>query len=83
MGSAAAVKEIVRDVQTWSVFSDQKGYAFNGYAVSTEGGTVVIDPPDPGEDGWPTSTCSSRSPACGSRTATTAGQRRSFASATG
>jgi glyoxylase-like metal-dependent hydrolase (beta-lactamase superfamily II) len=46
------VKEIVRDVQTWSVFSDEKGYAFNGYAVSTEDGTVLIDPPDPGEDGW-------------------------------
>jgi glyoxylase-like metal-dependent hydrolase (beta-lactamase superfamily II) len=46
------VKEIVRDVQTWSLFSDQKGYAFNGYAVSTEQGTVLIDPPDPGEDGW-------------------------------
>jgi glyoxylase-like metal-dependent hydrolase (beta-lactamase superfamily II) len=46
------VKEIVRDVQTWSVFSDQKGYAFNGYAVSTEEGTVLVDPPDPGEDGW-------------------------------
>src|ERR687897_3352681 len=24
----------------------------NGYAVSTEDGTVLIDPPDPGEDGW-------------------------------
>jgi glyoxylase-like metal-dependent hydrolase (beta-lactamase superfamily II) len=48
------VKEIVRDVQTWSVFSDQKGYAFNGYAVSTENGTVLVDPPDPGEDGWAT-----------------------------
>jgi hypothetical protein len=46
------VKAIVRDVQTWSVFSEQKGYAFNGYAVSTEDGTVLIDPPDPGEDGW-------------------------------
>jgi glyoxylase-like metal-dependent hydrolase (beta-lactamase superfamily II) len=46
------VNEIVRDVQTWSVLSDQKGYAFNGYAVSTEHGTVLIDPPDPGEDGW-------------------------------
>jgi glyoxylase-like metal-dependent hydrolase (beta-lactamase superfamily II) len=46
------VNEIARDVQTWSVFSDQKGYAFNGYAVSTEDGTVLIDPPDPGEDGW-------------------------------
>jgi glyoxylase-like metal-dependent hydrolase (beta-lactamase superfamily II) len=48
------VKAIVRDVQTWSVFSDQKGYAFNGYAVSTEGGTVLIDPPEPDEDGWRT-----------------------------
>jgi glyoxylase-like metal-dependent hydrolase (beta-lactamase superfamily II) len=46
------VKAIVRDVQTWSVFSDEKGYAFNGYAVSTEEGTVLIDPPEPGEDGW-------------------------------
>jgi glyoxylase-like metal-dependent hydrolase (beta-lactamase superfamily II) len=46
------VKAIVRDVQTWSAFSDQKGYAFNGYAVSTEEGTVLIDPPDPGEEGW-------------------------------
>jgi glyoxylase-like metal-dependent hydrolase (beta-lactamase superfamily II) len=48
------VKAIVRDVQTWTLFSEQKGYAFNGYAVSTEEGTVLIDPPDPGEDGWHT-----------------------------
>jgi glyoxylase-like metal-dependent hydrolase (beta-lactamase superfamily II) len=48
------VKEIVPDVQTWSVLSPEKGYAFNGYAVSTEEGTVLIDPPDPGEDGWQT-----------------------------
>jgi glyoxylase-like metal-dependent hydrolase (beta-lactamase superfamily II) len=46
------VRPIVRDVQIWSVFSEQKGYAFNGYAVSTEEGTVLIDPPDPGKDGW-------------------------------
>ena len=46
------MNEIVPDVQTWSVFPDEKGYAFNGYAVSTEDGTVLIDPPDPGEDGW-------------------------------
>ena len=46
------MKAIARDVETWSVFSEQKGYAFNGYAVSTEEGTVLIDPPDPGEDGW-------------------------------
>ena len=48
------MKEIVHDVQTWSVFSEEKGYAFNGYAVSTEQGTVLVDPPDPGEDGWQT-----------------------------
>lgn len=29
-----------------------KGYAFNGYAVSTEEGTVLIDPPEPAEEGW-------------------------------
>jgi glyoxylase-like metal-dependent hydrolase (beta-lactamase superfamily II) len=46
------VREIVRDVQSWSRHSDEKGYAFNGYAVCTEDGTVVIDPPDPGDDGW-------------------------------
>jgi glyoxylase-like metal-dependent hydrolase (beta-lactamase superfamily II) len=48
------VEGIVRDVQTWSLFSEQKGYAFNGYAVSTEEGTVLVDPPDPGKDGWHT-----------------------------
>jgi hypothetical protein len=46
------VEAIVRDVQTWSVFSERKGYAFDGYAVSTEEGTLLIDPTDPGEDGW-------------------------------
>ena len=29
-----------------------KGYAFNGYAIATEEGTVVIDPPEPVQDGW-------------------------------
>ena len=48
------MREIVRDVQTWSVFSEEKGYAFNGYGVATEGGTVLIDPPQPAEDGWDT-----------------------------
>jgi glyoxylase-like metal-dependent hydrolase (beta-lactamase superfamily II) len=48
------VREIVPDVQTWSVFSEKKGYTFNGYAVSTEDGTVLIDPPEPVDDGWDT-----------------------------
>ena len=46
------MREIVPDVQTWSVFAPDKGYAFNGYAIATEEGTVVIDPPEPVEDGW-------------------------------
>jgi glyoxylase-like metal-dependent hydrolase (beta-lactamase superfamily II) len=46
------VREIVPDVQIWSVFVPDKGYAFNGYAVSTEDGTLLIDPPEPAEDGW-------------------------------
>jgi glyoxylase-like metal-dependent hydrolase (beta-lactamase superfamily II) len=48
------MREIVPDVQTWSVFAPDKGYAFNGYAVSTEEGTVLIDPPEPAQDGWHT-----------------------------
>jgi glyoxylase-like metal-dependent hydrolase (beta-lactamase superfamily II) len=31
---------------------DDRGYAFNGFAVATEGGTVLIDPPEPLEEGW-------------------------------
>jgi glyoxylase-like metal-dependent hydrolase (beta-lactamase superfamily II) len=46
------MREIVPDVQTWSVFAPDKGYAFNGYAIATEEGTVVIDPPEPADDGW-------------------------------
>jgi glyoxylase-like metal-dependent hydrolase (beta-lactamase superfamily II) len=46
------MREIVPDVQTWSVFAPDKDYAFNGYAVATESGTVLIDPPEPVEDGW-------------------------------
>jgi glyoxylase-like metal-dependent hydrolase (beta-lactamase superfamily II) len=48
------MREIVPDVQIWSVFQPDKGYAFNGYAIATEDGTVVIDPPEPTEDGWDT-----------------------------
>ena len=46
------MREIVPDVQTWSVFQPDKGYAFNGYAINTEDGTILIDPPEPVDDGW-------------------------------
>ena len=29
-----------------------RGYTFNGFAVATEGGTILIDPPEPVEEGW-------------------------------
>ena len=46
------MREIVPDVQMWSVFQPDKGYAFNGFAVATEDGTVLVDPPEPSEEGW-------------------------------
>jgi glyoxylase-like metal-dependent hydrolase (beta-lactamase superfamily II) len=46
------MREIVPDVQMWSVPVPDRGYDFNGFAVATEDGTVVIDPPEPAEDGW-------------------------------
>jgi glyoxylase-like metal-dependent hydrolase (beta-lactamase superfamily II) len=46
------MKQIAPDVQTWSVFVADRGYTFNGYAVSTEAGTILSDPPEPAEEGW-------------------------------
>ena len=46
------MREIVPDVQMWSVPVPDKGYDFNGFAVNTEGGTVLIDPPEPVGEGW-------------------------------
>jgi glyoxylase-like metal-dependent hydrolase (beta-lactamase superfamily II) len=46
------MREIVPDVQMWSVPAPDKGYDFNGFAVNTEDGTVLIDPPEPAEEGW-------------------------------
>jgi glyoxylase-like metal-dependent hydrolase (beta-lactamase superfamily II) len=46
------VQEILTGVHIWSELSNQKDIAFNGYAVATERGTIVIDPPDPGASGW-------------------------------
>jgi len=40
--------EILKDVYTWSVFSEEKKLNFNGYFIPTQHalfGNVVIDPP--------------------------------------
>ena len=42
------MNEIVKDVYTWSVFSEEKKLNFNGYFIPTQHplfGNVVIDPP--------------------------------------
>ena len=46
------MREIVPDVQMWSVPVPDRGYDFNGFAVATEDGTVLIDPVDPAAEGW-------------------------------
>jgi hypothetical protein len=46
------MREIVPDVQMWSVHMADRGYDFNGFAVATEHGTVLIDPPEPQDEGW-------------------------------
>jgi glyoxylase-like metal-dependent hydrolase (beta-lactamase superfamily II) len=44
--------EVVPGIKTWSTFSEAKGFHFNGYAVQTGKGTVLVDPPEPGPDEW-------------------------------
>jgi glyoxylase-like metal-dependent hydrolase (beta-lactamase superfamily II) len=46
------VNEIVPGIQTWSVFSNSKGFDFNGYAIQTGEGTVLVDPPEPDAADW-------------------------------
>ena len=46
------MQEIIPGVYTWSIYSDKKGYDFNGFAVKTPEGTVLIDPPDIDEAIW-------------------------------
>lgn len=46
------LNQLTNGVWSWSAFSQEKGYFFNGYAVSTGEGPVLIDPPDPGGEGW-------------------------------
>lgn len=46
------MREIVPGIHTWSTYSDERGMTFNGYAIATPGGTVLVDPVDPGAEGW-------------------------------
>ena len=47
------MEEIFKNVYTWSVFSPEKGFNFNGWFILKQNplfGNVVIDPPQPSDD---------------------------------
>ena len=37
------MKEILKDIYTWSWYSQEKGMDFNGFLIKSEGGNVMID----------------------------------------
>jgi glyoxylase-like metal-dependent hydrolase (beta-lactamase superfamily II) len=46
------LREIVPGIHVWSLFSEERGTAFNGFAIETPEGAVLVDPVDPAEQGW-------------------------------
>ena len=47
------MEEILKDVYTWSIFSQEKGFNFNGWFILKQNplfGNVIIDPPQPSDD---------------------------------
>jgi len=45
------MRRLFDGIETWSAFSEAKGYDLNGYLLRGEEGTVLIDPPEmPGAD---------------------------------
>ena len=42
--------EIVRNILTWSWFSEPHGYNFNGHLIRDPGGNICVDPVEPTED---------------------------------
>lgn len=46
------MQEVAPGIYMWSAFSDEKGFAFNGFAISGSEGTLLIDPPEPADGAW-------------------------------
>ena len=44
------IKEIIPGVFGWSEYSEEKGLDFNGYLIIGKEESVIIDPPDLGND---------------------------------
>ncbi|MCW5891745.1 MAG: MBL fold metallo-hydrolase [bacterium] len=45
------LREVVPGILGWSVFSEPHGYDWNGWLVQDAGGSLCIDPVDPGAEG--------------------------------
>lgn len=46
------MREIVPGIHTWSTYSEERAMTFNGYAIATGAGSLLVDPVAPGEEGW-------------------------------
>ena len=45
--------EILPHIFTWGSTYEDRPWDLNGYAITLDGGTVLVDPPAPGNDDWP------------------------------
>ena len=47
------MREILSGIFTWGSTYADRPWDLNGYAIRLDGCTVLVDPPVPGEDNWP------------------------------
>ena len=47
------MREILSGIFTWGATYADRPWDLNGYAIKLDEGTVLVDPPAPGEDDWP------------------------------
>ena len=47
------MREILPGIFTWGSTYADRTWDLNGYAIQLDGGTVLVDPPAPADDGWP------------------------------
>jgi hypothetical protein len=47
------MREILPGIFTWGSTYADRPWDLNGYAIRLDECTVLVDPPSPAEDGWP------------------------------
>jgi glyoxylase-like metal-dependent hydrolase (beta-lactamase superfamily II) len=47
------MREILPGIFTWGSTYADRPWDLNGYAIGLDECTVLVDPPSPAEDGWP------------------------------